>query len=73
METALLPRRPYLTPEIVGEIELVREEEPWAWAVVVGFAFAAALAWATYCRHTGGNPDISFGWSGFKVKCTGRR
>lgn len=72
METALLPRPAYVSPAIVGEIELVREEEPWVWAVVVGFAFTLALAWAAYCRRLGGNADISFGWSGFKVKCTSK-
>jgi hypothetical protein len=57
---------------LVGGTELVSEEEPWVWALLVGFAFAAALAWAAYCRHTGGNAEITFVWyKGFTVKCTG--
>jgi len=42
------------------------------WAVVVGFAYAVALAWAAWCRSRGGNAEISFGWSGFKVVCKSR-
>jgi len=72
METALLARPAYYSPEVIGGTELVSEEEPWVWMVVVGFAYAVALAWAAYCRHTGGDAEISFSWTGFKVKCTGR-
>jgi len=72
MDTSLVCRSAYVSPQIVGGVDLVAEEEPWVWAVVVGLSFAVALVWATYCRRTGGNADISFGWSGFKVKCTGR-
>jgi hypothetical protein len=35
----------------------------------VGFAYAVALAWATYCRISGGYPEISLTWKGFKVAC----
>ena len=39
------------------------------WAVYVGFAYALALAYATYCRWTGGDPSISLTWKGFKIEC----
>ncbi|MEX2211546.1 MAG: hypothetical protein WD689_07265 [Gaiellaceae bacterium] len=39
------------------------------WAVLVGFSFALALAYASYCTYVGGSPDISFGWRGFRVTC----
>jgi hypothetical protein len=39
------------------------------WAVVVGFSFALALAYAAYCSRLGGSPSISFGWKGFTVTC----
>lgn len=48
-----------------------REDVVW-WVVVVGLAYAVALAWAAWCRATGGNAEISFGWSGFKVVCRSR-
>lgn len=37
---------------------------------LIGVSYAAALAFAYYCRRTGGYPSISFGWSGFKVACS---
>lgn len=39
------------------------------WAVVVGFAFTLALAYAAYCTRKGGDPSISLTWRGFKVTC----
>ena len=46
------------------------EEESWLWfAVIIGFSFALALAYAAYCTANHGYPVISFGWSGFKVAC----
>ena len=45
-----------------------RQQIIW-WVVFVGFAYAVALAWATYCRISGGYPDISLTWRGFKVAC----
>ena len=38
------------------------------WVIVAGL-FAVAVAYATYCRATGGWADIRFGWSGFRVTC----
>ena len=43
------------------------------WAVIVGFAFALAMAYAAYCTRKGGDPDISLTWRGFKVTCHRRR
>jgi hypothetical protein len=39
------------------------------WVVYLGFAYAAALLYATYCTHSGGHSEIDFGWTGFKVSC----
>ena len=47
-----------------GEVEPV----VW-WAIIVGFSYALALAWAAYCIRRGGDPEISFSWRGFKVTC----
>ena len=59
----------YAAPHVAG---LARDDEideiVW-WVVFVGFAYAVALAWATYCRVSGGYPDISLTWKGFKVAC----
>ena len=61
--------RPYEPPAIVWERELA-ETEPWLWwAVLVGWSYTTALAWAAYCTYKGGDPYISFGWKGFKVSC----
>ncbi len=51
-----------------GDVAAGQEEAVW-WVVVVGFAYAVALAWATWCRVNGGSAEISFGWTGFKVVC----
>jgi hypothetical protein len=45
-----------------------RQEIIW-WIVFVGFAYAVAVAYAVYCSHTGGHPDIELTWHGFKVEC----
>lgn len=59
----------YAAPAIAFDGETADIDEVVWWAVFVGFAYAIALAWATYCRISGGYPDISFGWKGFKVAC----
>lgn len=61
----------YAAPLFEMRDELVAREDAVWWVVVVGFAFAVALAWATWCRLQGGDAEISFGWSGFKVVCRG--
>jgi hypothetical protein len=58
----------YQRPAIAWAGE-VAEERPWlVWAVWV-FTLSAALAWAAYCVHQGGNPDIDIGWFRIKVSC----
>ena len=49
--------------------EVERREHIIWWIVFVGFAYAVAVAYAAYCTHTGGHPDISLTWHGFKVAC----
>ena len=47
------------------------EREEWVIIAFVGFAYAAALAYAAYCTSTGGSADIGFSFTrGFWVKCT---
>lgn len=64
---ALAPLR-YEPPAIrwVGDPARVRS---YLLFVIVGLSFAAALAWAAYCVSRGGDPEISFGWTGFKIAC----
>ncbi len=67
--TLALAEPTYTAPAITFETETAQADEAVWWVVFVGLAYAVALAWATYCRITGGYPDISFGWKGFKVAC----
>jgi hypothetical protein len=69
MESALALAGPYAAPSLAYAGEVAEQEDVIWWIVVVGLAYAVALVYATYCRHTGGSPDIQFGWSGFKVVC----
>lgn len=66
---AALASTVYLAPALRWSPTSSEVNEVVWWVVLVGFSFAAALAWATYCRITGGYPEISFGWKGFKVAC----
>jgi hypothetical protein len=59
----------YEAPVLVEAPEAVEADDVVWWVVFVGFAYAVALAWATYCRITGGYPEISLTWKGFKVAC----
>lgn len=59
----------YAPPAVAYHGEAERQEDAVWWVVVVGFAYAVALAWATWCRVNGGSAEISFGWTGFKVVC----
>jgi hypothetical protein len=59
----------YQPPAFQWRGELGGRNDAVLWVVALGFAFAAALAWATYCRLSGGYPEIQFGWSGIKVIC----
>jgi hypothetical protein len=70
METALALAGPsYAAPALTHPGELAETEDVVWWIVVVGFAYAVALAYAAWCRRGGGSAEISFGWSGFKVVC----
>ena len=68
MEAALAPSG-YAAPQLAGAAVVSEVDEVIWWIVFVGFAYAVALAWATYCRVSGGYPDISLTWKGFKVAC----
>jgi hypothetical protein len=69
VETALAGTTPYEAPTLAWSGELAEVDSVVWWVVLVGFAYALALAYAGYCTSRGGNPDISFGWRGFKVTC----
>ena len=70
METAFALAAPrYEPPTLAWRGEAAQAVHVVWWAVVVGFSFALALAYASYCIYMGGSPSISFGWSGFKVSC----
>jgi hypothetical protein len=69
MDTAVALADPYAAPAFHFAGEPAETEEVVWWIIVVGFAYAVALAWATWCRQHGGSAEISFGWSGFKVVC----
>lgn len=73
MDTLLAPAgRLYAAPAIAlgaDTVETGEADEVVWWIVFVGFAYALALAWASWCRLTGGYPEISLGWTGFKVAC----
>jgi hypothetical protein len=70
MESALtLAGSAYEPPAIAFATDVEEADDVVWWAVVVGLAYAIALAWAAWCRSRGGNAEISFGWKGFKVVC----
>ena len=48
----------------------VATEQPWLVFAVWVFTLSAALGWAAYCIHSGGDPDIDIGWFRIKVTCT---
>jgi hypothetical protein len=59
---------PYEAPALAWRRE-VATEQPWlVWAVFV-FTVSAALAWASYCIYSGGQPDVDIGWFRIKVSC----
>jgi hypothetical protein len=69
MESTIALPGSYAAPAVMLDSETAQVDEVVWWAVAVGFAYALALAYATYCRITGGDPEISFGWRGFKIAC----
>ena len=52
----------------VAVLDHIEHESESYWWIIVLF-FSAALAWAAYCRSTGGHPVIRATWSGFIVRC----
>ena len=60
MDTALVGVGPYAAPALAFVGEPAETEDVVWWIVVVGFAYAVALAWATWCRRNGGSAEISF-------------
>jgi len=59
----------YEPPALLWESDPAQRSPVVWWVVFVGFAYAVALAYATYCRWSGGYPHISLTWKGFKVEC----
>ena len=54
-------------PPVAVLDHIEHESESYWWIVVV--LFSAALAWAAYCKSTGGHPVIRATWRGFIVRC----
>jgi hypothetical protein len=67
METMAIPR--YERPALVWPDDLGQQSPIVWWVVFVGFAYFVAVAYATFCTATGGHPDVSLTWHGFKVEC----
>ena len=69
--TALVPLEValYEPPAITWDREPAELEEWLWWAVIIGWTFSIALAYAAYCTYRGGDPTISLTWKGFKVSC----
>ena len=69
MHTSLaIPR--YERPTLAWPDGLVAQQQHIIWWIVfVGFAYGVAIAYAAYCTHTGGHPDIDLTWRGFKGAC----
>ena len=59
MDTALAFAGPYSAPALAFAGEPAETEDVVWWIIVVGFAYAIALAWATWCRRNGGSAEIS--------------
>jgi hypothetical protein len=56
-------------PPVAVLDHIEHESESYWWVIVM--LFSAALAWAAYCRSTGGHPVIRATWRGFIVRCYG--
>ena len=54
-------------PPVAVLDHIEHESESYWWVIVV--LFTAALAWAAYCRSTGGHPVIRATWRGFIIRC----
>ena len=69
MDGTLALAQQYEAPALVWRSARTETHPILWWAVFVGWAYSAALAWAWYCIYSGGSPDISLTWRGFKVAC----
>jgi hypothetical protein len=54
-------------PPVAALDAIEHESESYWWVIVV--LFSAALAWAAYCRSTGGHPVIRPTWRGYIIRC----
>ena len=72
MDTAIALPGQYAAPSLAFAGDLAETDDVVWWVVVVGLAYTVALAYVAWCRLTGGDGEISFGWSGFKVVCRDR-
>jgi hypothetical protein len=61
-------RVPDLYEPPVAVLDHIEHESESYWWVIVVF-FSAALAWAAYCKSTGGHPVIRATWRGFIIRC----
>ncbi len=59
----------YASPMVVWRGDVAERSDAIWWVVFVGLAYAAALAWAGWCRSKGGSAEVNFSVSGFKVVC----
>lgn len=62
----------YEPPALLWDADPAQRSPIVWWVVFVGFAYTLAIAYATYCRWSGGDPDISLTWKGFKIECKSR-
>jgi hypothetical protein len=69
VDTSLVIGAPYAPPAVMWRGEPAQRQRIVWWVVFVGFAYLLALAYATYCRYTGGDADIELTGKGFKVTC----
>jgi len=68
MSAMAVSRGAYEAPALEWSGETAVEQRWLVWVVWV-FTLSAALAWAAYCIHQGGDPDIDIGWFKIKVSC----
>jgi hypothetical protein len=67
--SVLAVSHPAYEPPEVGWRGETATEQPWLVFAVWVFTLSAALAWAAYCIHQGGSPDMDVGWFRIKVAC----
>lgn len=70
MSTSLAVAPPvYEPPALAWPGETAQVVDYVVWAIIIGWSFTLALAYAAYCTWAGGEPHISLTWHGFKVTC----